>query len=127
MSTLVVTLDGDPVVLVPGPRGPAGPAGAQGVQGPAGMQGARGAAGTAGVPGPRGPKGADGLGVKSHVHEQNGPSAEWIVNHNFGDIPVSVRVLIGAGEPDVEIVHVNENQMRVCLAAPYSGRVVLYR
>lgn len=127
MSSLSVTLDGDPVVLVPGPRGPTGPQGPPGLQGPSGMQGARGAAGAPGVAGPRGLRGEAGLGVKAYTHEQTTAADCWTVNHNFGAMPVCVCVFVGAMLAEAEILHVSENQLCVYFAAPFTGRVCLYR
>ncbi len=122
MTTLQVTVDGESVTIQgpPGPRGPMGAIGPRGYPGPAGANGDRGLRGFPGVPGSSTPHLVDWA--------QTEPSTEWIVNHNFGAVPTSVRLLTtGGADFDAEVLNVSENQLRVLLAAPAVGRVLCSR
>lgn len=65
---------------------------------------------------------------RGYVHYQSAPAGTWIVNHNFGREPTAVRCLtVGGVEFDAEVVNVTTNQIRVVLAAPAVGRVLVSR
>lgn len=66
----------------------------------------------------------DGGAVIEHV--QASPAAEWIINHNFGRAPRSVRVLTpGGAEVEADVRDVSVNQARIAFAAPSAGRALL--
>lgn len=68
--------------------------------------------------GPRGPAGV-AQGVE---HVQSTPSAEWIVNHNFGFEPVVTVLSSGGIEVAANVVHMSKNQVRIYFATPQTGR-----
>lgn len=76
-----------------------------------------------GVPGK---DGADGDGAARFRFVQSSPLDTWIVNHNFGYLPVSVSVRSPGGvEVDAQITHASLNQVIINFAAPYAGTVDL--
>ena len=74
----------------------------------------------------RGPPGPPGTGGDSDVFEYSppSPSAEWIVNHNFGRNPVVAVLSPGGIEVEAEVVHTTLNQTRVLFNAPQLGKAV---
>jgi hypothetical protein len=114
----------------PGPQGPPGIRGPRGYPGPAstevgpiGPQGIRGPKGDVGA---QGETGAVGPVNPGYVHSQMSASDEWIVNHNLGALPRSVRCLTAGGvEFIADVVDQTTTQLRVYLAAPTSGTCVV--
>ena len=66
-------------------------------------------------------------GVEPYRHVQAVPSAVWIVNHNLGRYVAAVTVLtVGGVEMLADVVRVSVNQLRVQLAAPMVGSVLVF-
>lgn len=74
--------------------------------------------GLVGPPGPPGP-GAE-------VFEYSPPTAqtEWVLNHNFGRLPVVQVLSPGGFEVEAEVAHVSTNQARVYFNQPQQGTAI---
>lgn len=62
----------------------------------------------------------------AEVFEYSPPTAqaEWVLNHNFGRLPV-VQVLSPGGlEVEAEVAHVSTNQARVYFNQPQQGTAI---
>ncbi|MBX3747333.1 MAG: hypothetical protein KF833_18645 [Verrucomicrobiae bacterium] len=71
-----------------------------------------------------GDEGAGG-GAILYTHEQGTPAAVWDINHGLGTYP-AVTVVDSAGTvgiPDVD--YLSNNEVRVTLGAPVSGKAYL--
>lgn len=74
-----------------------------------------------GLPGPPGAPGSSG---PPYEHTQSSPSAEWIVNHNYGYNP-TVAILNSAGqEIEATVIHMSLNQTRVFFNQPITGKAI---
>lgn len=74
--------------------------------------------------GPEGPAGPPGPAQMTYTHVQSSPSANWIINHNFGTNPI-IEVLNPGGQAVVaEIVHTSLNQVHVYLNTPMTGTAI---
>lgn len=63
----------------------------------------------------------------SYIHTQSGASADWLVTHNLGRIPlVSVQIQSGSDWHEVEtsVIHHDLNSFTVHAASAFSGRAV---
>lgn len=79
--------------------------------------------GKQGIPGPPGPMGP-GATVYSYVPPS--PLALWVVNHNLGYYPSSVRVLSPGGvEVNAEVVDISINQLQIIFSSAQSGRALI--
>lgn len=68
-----------------------------------------------------GPPGPPGAG--DYTHPQLSPSTEWIVNHNKGLFPITSVRGVGGEEVEANVVHINNNQLRVYFESPFAGYV----
>lgn len=60
-----------------------------------------------------------------YTHTQSSAADEWIVNHNFGRWPASVRALTAGGaEMWAEVVHASVNQVRIYFDSPTAGTAI---
>lgn len=77
-----------------------------------------------GLTGPAGPAGPAGQG--SEVFEYSPPTAqaEWVLNHNFGRLPVVQVLSPGGFEVEAEVAHVSTNQARVYFNQPQQGTAI---
>lgn len=75
--------------------------------------------GTQGPAGPQGPAGA----AEAYIHTQASASAEWIVNHNFGERPIVEVVDDGGNVVIADVIHISVNQLRVYFSQPQTGAV----
>lgn len=81
-------------------------------------RGLQGQIGPSGPPGPPGPP-SDYL-----EFAQVSPSTEWIVNHNFGKIPIIQVISPGGIMVETEIFHQSENQTRIYFNTPQTGKAI---
>jgi hypothetical protein len=65
-----------------------------------------------------------GSGALPYIHDQSSPSAEWIVNHNFGYNPVVDVIDTANRQIEAEVVHLSLNQTRVYFNQPKTGKVI---
>lgn len=64
-------------------------------------------------------------GDKNTTHEQSTPSSVWTINHNMGKYP-SVTIIDSAGsEVEGEVVHTNENSLKIIFGSGFSGIATL--
>lgn len=71
-----------------------------------------------------GPSGPPGPGAE--VFEYSPPTAqtEWVLNHNFGRLPVVQVLSPGGFEVEAEVAHVSTNQARVYFNQPQQGTAI---
>ena len=72
-----------------------------------------------GPPGPTGPAGGDTL-----IHNQNTPSANWNVVHNFGRFP-NILVKVDGERVLTDVADASVNEVVVTFAEPKTGSVYL--
>ena len=73
-----------------------------------------------GIPGPA------GAAAGRFVFSQPSALNSWVVNHNLGYRPSSVRVLsVGGVEVDGAVVDTTDNQLVISFALPISGSAVI--
>lgn len=77
-----------------------------------------------GLVGPAGPAGP--AGPVAEVFEYSPPTAqaEWVLNHNFGRLPVVQVLSPGGFEVEAEVAHVSMNQARVYFNQPQQGTAI---
>lgn len=77
-----------------------------------------------GLVGPAGPAGP--AGPVAEVFEYSPPTAqaEWVLNHNFGRLPVVQVLSPGGFEVEAEVAHVSLNQARVYFNQPQQGTAI---
>jgi hypothetical protein len=73
--------------------------------------------------GPPGTPGLPGNIAAAHVHTQAVAAEEWIVNHNIGANPLTQILTVGGQEMLADIIHMNNNQLRVYFTTPQTGSV----
>lgn len=73
-----------------------------------------------GIPGP------PGAAASQYVFICSSPLATWVVNHNLGYTPSSVRVLsVGGIEVDAEVTNISDNQLTINFVIPFVGRAII--
>jgi hypothetical protein len=84
-----------------------------------GIGGPQGRSGDPGTPGPPGPPGF------YYVHTQAIPATVWDIVHDLGAFP-NVTVVDSAGTTwETPVEYIDENHLRVIVAAPFSGKAYL--
>lgn len=65
-------------------------------------------------------------GPGAEVFEYSPPTAqtEWVLNHNFGRLPVVQVLSPGGFEVEAEVAHVSTNQARVYFNQPQQGTAI---
>jgi hypothetical protein len=74
--------------------------------------------------GPQGIQGQAGIGGYSQRIDQATASANWILNHGKGSVPI-VQVFLSSGEVIITDVVATATQINVVFAAPIAGFVVI--
>ena len=71
-----------------------------------------------------GPPGPPGPGAEIFQFSPPSPTAEWVINHNFGRWPVVTVLSPGGFEVEAEVAHVSLNQSRVYFISPQLGTAI---
>lgn len=77
-----------------------------------------------GLVGPPGPAGPAGPGAEVFEYSPPTAQAEWVLNHNFGRLPVVQVLSPGGFEVEAEVAHVSTNQARVYFNQPQQGTAI---
>lgn len=77
-----------------------------------------------GLVGPPGPPGPPGPGAEVFEYSPPTAQAEWVLNHNFGRLPVVQVLSPGGFEVEAEVAHVSTNQARVYFNQPQQGTAI---
>lgn len=77
-----------------------------------------------GLVGPAGPAGPAGPGAEVFEYSPPTAQAEWVLNHNFGRLPVVQVLSPGGFEVEAEVAHVSLNQARVYFNQPQQGTAI---
>lgn len=72
----------------------------------------------------QGEKGESGGELSRYVHVQTSPSTEWVVNHNLNRDVTAILRTTGGIEFEAEIIHTNNNQLKVYTAFPLAGKAI---
>lgn len=83
-----------------------------------------GLVGPAGPAGPVGPVGPAGPAAEVFEYSPPTAQAEWVLNHNFGRLPVVQVLSPGGFEVEAEVAHVSLNQARVYFNQPQQGTAI---
>ncbi len=71
-----------------------------------------------------GPPGPPGPGSETFQFSPSTPTAEWVINHNFGRWPAVTVLNPGGFEVEAEVAHVSLNQSRVYFISPQLGTAI---
>lgn len=71
-----------------------------------------------------GPPGPPGPGAEVFEYSPPAAQAEWVLNHNFGRLPVVQVLSPGGFEVEAEVAHVSLNQARVYFNQPQQGTAI---
>ncbi len=71
-----------------------------------------------------GPPGPPGPGAEVFEYSPPTAQAEWVLNHNFGRLPVVQVLSPGGFEVEAEVAHVSTNQARVYFNQPQQGTAI---
>lgn len=77
-----------------------------------------------GLVGPPGPPGPPGPGAEVFEYSPPTAQAEWVLNHNFGRLPVVQVLSPGGFEVEAEVAHISTNQARVYFNQPQQGTAI---
>ena len=74
-----------------------------------------------GAQGPQGATGATGSSNAFYVHNQNTPSASWVINHNLGAYPTAVVMDSAHTQVEGDFSYTNSNQLVITFSSAFSG------
>lgn len=78
------------------------------------------AQGEQGEPGPQGPPGDSVIDIVEFT--QASPTDSWLINHNFGRLPINVTIYsVGGQEVEADVLNLNSNQTQINFAIPFAG------
>lgn len=77
-----------------------------------------------GLLGPTGPAGPPGPGADIFQYTPPAAQSEWVLNHNFGRLPLVQVLSPGGVEVEAEVVHISTNQVRVYFNQPQQGTAI---